>query len=247
VFILALDTSGSFGSVALLDGDRLLGQIALDAQRRAAQTLAPAIVQLLKDHRCEAQQVRLVAVGIGPGSFTGLRIAVTTAKTFAYAVNAETIGVSTLEAIAAGVPATLLGRSACRVQAVIDAHRRELFGGRFIVELSDDGPRLTRESPDGLISADEWVAALAEGAIVTGPGLARVESRLPARVVVVPPEHREVQAATLGRLAWRDYLAGRRDDLWKLAPIYLRPSYAEEKAAGTKPGPGNAGSKFAPG
>ena len=54
--------------------------------------------------------------------------------------------------------------------------------------------------------------------------------RLPAGVLMVPPERREAQADIVGRLAWRDYQAGRRDDLWKLAPVYLRPSYAEEKA-----------------
>jgi tRNA A37 threonylcarbamoyladenosine modification protein TsaB len=89
---------------------------------------------------------------------------------------------------------------------------------------------MTRMAADGIISMQEWTAGLQAGTIVTGPGLARVESQLPAGVVVVLAEHREPRAAIVGRLAWRDYLSGRRDDLWKLAPVYLRPSYAEEKA-----------------
>jgi len=93
---------------------------------------------------------------------------------------------------------------------------------------------------DGIISAQEWITRLQAGTIVTGAGLSRVENQLPTDVLVVPAEYRESKAAVIGRLAWRDYQSGRRDDLWKLAPLYLRPSYAEEKAklAGTKPGPG---------
>ena len=58
----------------------------------------------------------------------------------------------------------------------------------------------------------------------------RLADRLPPEISVVSPPQRIPQARTVGRLAWRDYQLGRRDDRWKLAPIYLRPSYAEEKA-----------------
>jgi tRNA threonylcarbamoyladenosine biosynthesis protein TsaB len=233
VLILAFDTSGFAGSLALLDGARILAEAPLDPKRRSAQTLAPAIAELLGSAGIEPAQIRLVATTVGPGSFTGLRVGVTTAKTFAYVVGAEVMAVSTLEVIAHSVPAdflgTFLGEQPRKIEVVIDAQRKEFFLGRFRAEAGRDADDLPRMDADGIVSIQEWVAALEPGTIVTGPGLARVESQLPADVVVVPAGHREPKAAVVGRLAWRDYQAGRRDDLWKLAPLYLRPSYAEEK------------------
>jgi tRNA threonylcarbamoyladenosine biosynthesis protein TsaB len=228
VLILAFDTSGFSGSVAVLDGPRVLAERVLAAQRRSAQTLAPAIAELLAGQGIQPADIGLVAATVGPGSFTGLRVGVTSAKTFAYAVGAEVIGVSTLEALACGVPVERLAGQPREVQAVLDAQRGELFVGRF---RSDANGGLTRLEWDRIIAAEAWLAELPNAAVVTGSGLKRIEDRLPAGVVAVPPELREIQAAIVGRLAWRDYNAGRRDDLWKLAPVYLRPSYAEEKAA----------------
>ena len=231
MLILAFDTSGVAGSVAVLDGPRLLAERVLDPARRSAQTLAPAIIDTLARSQVQPAQIRLVATTVGPGSFTGLRVGVTAAKTFAYAVGAEVIGVSTLEGIAHQC-GPLAPRA--EVYAVLDAQRKEVFLGRFQNEppvVGDELPRLTRLSADAIMAADAWLASLPAGAIVTGMGLNCLQGRLPASAVVAPQSQLEPQAATVGRLAWRDYQLGRRDDLWKLAPVYLRPSYAEEKAA----------------
>jgi tRNA threonylcarbamoyladenosine biosynthesis protein TsaB len=243
VLILAFDTSGFAGSVAVLDGSRILHEIALDADRGSARTLAPAIAGALKNAGLEPAQIKLVATTVGPGSFTGLRVGVTTAKTFAYAVGAEVLGISTLEAIAHGVPPGLLTGEAREIQAVLDAQRRELFVGRFHSADSqgadnpvcqpDNLPALARIEPNQIIAADQWLASLASGTIATGTGLTKLEPRLPSGVIAVPDSDRQPRAIIVGRLAWRDYQRGRRDDLWKLAPVYLRPSYAEEKAAKT--------------
>jgi tRNA threonylcarbamoyladenosine biosynthesis protein TsaB len=228
--------------VALLDGPQLLGERVLDPSLRSAQTLAPAIDDLLRSQQVRPQQIRLVATTIGPGSFTGLRVGVTTAKTFAYAIGGEVLAVSTLETIAHQLPRDLIGDPRREIHAVLDAQRRELFVGRFRGEAGfagDELPTLTRLDADYIVSADRWIASL-ESETVTGKGLDPLSDRLPATATVVPRTHWEPRAATVGRLAWRQYQAGRRDDLWKLAPLYLRPSYAEEKfpIAGTKPGPG---------
>jgi tRNA threonylcarbamoyladenosine biosynthesis protein TsaB len=174
-----------------------------------------------------ASAIDLVATTSGPGSFTGLRVGVTTAKTFAYAAGAELIGLSTLEVLAAQVPAEMLAGGAAEIHAVLDAQRKELFLGRFH-RVADS--ELSRQEPDHIFAAEAWLQSLRSGTIVTGPGLTKLMDRLPASVAVVPSPLRQPQAATVGRLALRDYQRGRRDDLWKLAPVYLRPSYAEEKA-----------------
>ncbi|HEX5471854.1 MAG TPA: tRNA (adenosine(37)-N6)-threonylcarbamoyltransferase complex dimerization subunit type 1 TsaB, partial [Lacipirellulaceae bacterium] len=98
--ILAIETSGRHGSVATLGGEvgeaRLVGQLALTGDQRTAQSLAPAMQQLLAAAQWTPESLDLVAVTVGPGSFTGLRIGVTTAKAFAYAVGADIIRVNTL-------------------------------------------------------------------------------------------------------------------------------------------------------
>lgn len=232
VIILAFDTSGFSGSVALLNGPRLLAEAQLTTEQRSAQTLAPAIVKLLDAAGCQASNVQLVATTSGPGSFTGLRVGITTAKTFAYAVGAEVVAVSTLEAIAQQAPVGRLenGKS---VQAVLDAQRRELFVGKFqaanVAGAELDGLPWSRLAADGLLSADDWLASLQPGDMVTGSGLKKLVSQVPPSVTIAPESAWLPRAVTVGRLAWRDYQAGRRDDLWSLAPVYLRPSYAEEK------------------
>ena len=120
------------------------------------------------------------------------------------------------------------------VQAVLDAQRSELFVGRFEIVMAGEGSvnvlTIKRLAADAIVPRDKWLAGLESGVFVTGTGLNKVEGRLPADVLLVPAESREPRAAVVGQIAWRDYVAGRRDDLWKLAPVYLRASYAEEKA-----------------
>jgi tRNA threonylcarbamoyladenosine biosynthesis protein TsaB len=255
VLILAFDTSGFSGSVALLEGPHLLAERELARDRRSAQTLAPAIAELLAERRVGPGEIGLVATTVGPGSFTGLRVGVTTAKTFAYAAGAELLGLSTLEIVACQAPA--LGEIH-ELHAVLDAQRKELFLGRFLVgqraalldgspkqqvdfdsSMSSGLPELWKlESDRAIVPIEEWLQSLGPGIAVSGTGLRKLQDRLPAGASVVPEEFWEPCARTVGLLAWREYCRGRRDDLWKLAPVYLRPSYAEEKAksAGTKPG-----------
>jgi len=225
VLILAFDTSALAGSVALSDGPRLLAERQLDPARRSAQTLAPAIAEMLAAAGVQPKQIGLVATTTGPGSFTGLRVGVTTAKTWAYATGAAVLGLSTLETIAQQTPHSMRSPTA-EIQAVLDAQRKELFLGRFH---ADDCQRL---APDTIVAADSWLAQLAAGTIVTGSGLSKIVDRLPATVSLVPQPHWEPQAATIGQLAWQEHQRGREGDLWKLAPVYLRPSYAEEKKSG---------------
>jgi tRNA threonylcarbamoyladenosine biosynthesis protein TsaB len=239
VLILAVDTSGFSGSVALLQGPVVLAERALDPARRSAQTLAPAIAEVLRSQQVQPAQIRLVATTIGPGSFTGLRVGVTTAKSFAYAVGADVVGVSTLEAIAMELPLQMHISHPREIHAVLDAGRKELFVGRFRAEaIGEEYPDLAgglvfqRAAPDTLIAADAWLASLPADAIVAGTGLARLLPRLPGTVTIAPRELWEPRASRVGGLALSiNWHREQSDDVWRLAPVYLRPSYAEEKAA----------------
>lgn len=226
MLILALETSSLAGSVALLADDNLLAERMLPTGRRSAVTLAPAIDELLQSAGRRSADVQLVAVTIGPGSFTGLRVGVTTAKTFAYAAGCEVLGLDTLEVIAwQSKPQPAIGLTGPEIHSILEAQRKELYLARFRWAVDE----LTRIEANRIVAADAWLAALTPDTVVTGAALGRLEERLPPGVVAAPPEHRDPRASTVGRLALRDYQRGRRDDLWKLSPHYLRPSAAEEK------------------
>ena len=219
--ILALETSGLSGSVAACDQGRLLAERDLAEGQRSAQSLAPALRQLLAEVGWQPCDVQCVAVTVGPGSFTGLRVGVTTAKAFAYAVGAAVIGVDTLAVIAAQAPA-----EAARVAVALDAQRQEVFAavygpvtslGRSLVE------------PARIVTVQAWLESLSGDLWASGPVLEKLSGELPPGVRPVAREFWHPRAAAVGRLAGEAFDRGQRDDIWQLVPKYLRRSAAEEK------------------
>jgi tRNA threonylcarbamoyladenosine biosynthesis protein TsaB len=222
--IVAIETSGRHGSVAALRGEAgdalLLRQIALGGDQRTAQALAPALHELLAQVDWTPQSVELVAIAVGPGSFTGLRIGVTTAKTFAYAVGAGVIGINTLAAMANQAKSHELPSHA-PLWTILDAQRQELFVTKFNGHHDDVS----------IIAQDAWLDQLRPGDRVIGPPLRTLMPRLPAGIIALPEELWQPMATAVGQIGWRAFLSGQRDDVWKLAPNYYRLSAAEEKAA----------------
>lgn len=221
--ILALETSGFGGEVALLEGGALVYESLLTEGQRTAQSLAPGIAAALAQVGWKATEIDVVAVTIGPGSFTGLRVGVTTAKTFAYAAQCAVLGVDTLEVIAAQAP-LVVDR---HLWAVLDGQRSQLFARRFAV----DSERWSPVSEAHVVDAEAWRAQLGSD-LATGEGLhvlVRNGWSLPSAQWMLPRDLWQPRAATVGRVALRDFAAGKRDDFWKLSPVYLRPSAAEEK------------------
>lgn len=216
---LAIETSGATGSVAVVDGDRLIAETALPGQRRSTQTLAPAMRALLEQAAWKPRDVELLAVSIGPGSFTGLRLGVATVKLFAYATGAAVRGVDTLRAIAEQVD------GATSVEVVLDAGRGELLSGHF--RFATGGSPL----PVGetrLIAVADWLRQEHAGVTLAGSGLNLVVDRLPLGTQIAPRELWTPRAATIARLAQEDVKLGRVDNAWSLVPVYYRRSAAEE-------------------
>jgi tRNA threonylcarbamoyladenosine biosynthesis protein TsaB len=223
--IMALETSDRHGSVAALwghpDGVKLVGQISITAAQRTAEALAPTLKELLENAGWTPSSVNLVAVTVGPGSFTGLRIGVTTAKVFAYAVGAEVIAVNTLDVLAAQTPA-----SNKPLWTIMDAQRQELFAAKYAI---GHAGKYDMDRKTFVIAQDAWLEKLCGDVQVTGPALKRMANRLPGDVVTTPPENWQPMAEAVGQVAWHAYHVGQRDDLWQLAPNYYRASAAEEK------------------
>jgi len=212
--ILALETTERIGSLAAMDDGKLLADLELSRHQRSAQSLAPTLRSLLDRVGWRPSDVDLVAVTIGPGSFTGLRVGVTTAKMLAYVAGADILGVDTLETIAAGAPGNVTS-----LWAAVDAQRGEVVAGPF------------QRDQDGWfrLEIDAWLAALPAGTVITGPVLRKLSNRVPSQLNPLDPQSWPPKAATVARVAARDYAAGRRDDVWKLVPRYSRRSAAEER------------------
>jgi tRNA threonylcarbamoyladenosine biosynthesis protein TsaB len=228
VKILALETTDLTGSVAASIGPNVLLELDLYPERRSAQSLAPAIKSLLEQVEWKPADVELVAVTVGPGSFTGLRVGVTTAKTFAYAATAEILGIDTLDTIAANlhVQAGRAGDDVSLLEVILDAQRGEIVAGSF-ARSDDDWFRPT--SPQRLLPIDRFLAELRPGVGVAGPILKKLQARVPPGTIILEERYWHPRAAQVARLAARDHAAGRRDDLWTLVPRYSRRSAAEEK------------------
>lgn len=218
--VLALETSGMAGSVAALDELQSV-EVELDPARRTAQTLAPAIESILQRVGWEPASVDLIAVTQGPGSFTGLRIGATTAKTLAYATGASVLGVNTLEVIAAQSSA-----SDRRLWVIMNAERDQLFAAAYEWQTG----RWTETVPTHIIDQLAWLNGLSAKDCVIGPGLKNLLGKIPPGTEIVAESNWLPRAVTVGREGLRLFVSGQRSDWWSLLPNYYRESAAIEKS-----------------
>jgi tRNA threonylcarbamoyladenosine biosynthesis protein TsaB len=237
--ILALETSGLSGSAAALDtATSQTVYEPLPPNSRSAQSLAPAMDRALKAAGWKPRDVQVVAVTVGPGSFTGLRIGVTTAKTLAYAVGADVVSVNTLDVVARQAP-----REGTILWTALDAHRSQFYVHRY-VRPADGAWR--RDDPTAeclLLDVDAWTKSVADsvahgncaslasmvGIMVSGPVLEKPSLKFDPSPTLAPRDTWNPRADTVAMLAAELHAAGRRDDLWQLAPYYGRLAAAEEK------------------
>lgn len=220
---LLIETSGAAGRVGLAQGADLLADVALDEQRRHARDLAPTVSKLLAEQGWRPGDLQAVLVSQGPGSYTGLRVGLMSAKTLCWAVGCALVPVPTLEIVA------LQALGLCQqVEAIEDAQQDRVYRQRF--RFSVDGvPEPLSEL--AVLEPDAWRATWSDGVLVTGPGLQRWHERLPSQVRLAPAERWLPGLAaqlTLGLRRWRQQQFG---DPLALEPLYVRPSSAEEKWA----------------
>ncbi len=198
----------------------MVGLRRLDESRRNGRDLAPAVAELLKEQGWKPATIQAVIVSRGPGSYTGLRVGVMSAKTFAYAVGCVLLAIDTFAALAEQAP-----EDVNLLDVLADAQKDRIYVQSF--------RRLPQgwqaETPLSILPFEEWLAGRRPEAWVSGPGLLRWEARLPADVPRLPQQFREPQAESLLRLGLARFRAGQGDDVWGVEPLYLRPSAAEEQ------------------
>lgn len=224
--LLVLDTSTPQAAVAITRADGAWFAATPDPAARHGRGLVPSIHEALRAAGLVLADLDGIAVGLGPGSFTGLRVGLMAAKTFGYVLEVPLVGLDSLEVIAQNAPA-----EAPAVSVAADAQRGELFTADF--QRTVEGGPLTRVTETQRERADRWAGRLAPGTTVLGPALPRlVEGLVPDHLLRVDATSHLPSPAGLVALARAVWAAGRRDDLWSLEPLYLRRSAAEEKRDG---------------
>lgn len=223
MFILAIETTEKFGSVALLKGNQVIAEIVLPKDKRSSQTLHPAIQSLFEKANLSTFDVVLIAVIAGPGSFTGLRVGITAAKVFAYAVGAKIIALDTFQTVAAVLP-----MHAGVISVGVDAQRGEVVAA--VMRQTAEGHLETLKPPKLISVADWWNhAEQFENVLFTGPALDRWGHKAPSAAVLAEESYWFPQASSAGKLAVEKASKELYDDVWSLLPIYSRLSAAEEK------------------
>ena len=215
--VLAVETSSLAGGVALLDGERLVAEYLLDVSVTHSERLMSVVDRALADARWTPRQLDGLAVAIGPGSFTGLRIAISTVKGLALALGLPVAAVPTLDAMAAALPWTALP-----VCPVLDARKGEVYACCY----RWDGFVMRREWDYLALAPEALAARLTEPTLLAGDGAAHVVS--PWARTLAPPR-RLPSPACVAALGLERLRRGETVSAAALAPLYLRPSEAELK------------------
>jgi len=220
---LALESSGRIGSVAaVLDGAVVAEEEFAHGLQNAAQIL-PIIDRLTRAQSWTPRDVDELYVSVGPGSFTGLRIAVTLAKTLAMATGVKLVAVPTVRVLAENAPA-----DAKHVIIVLDAKREQIFTARF----ERVGEEWVEREPAKLDSLTPMLERSPRPVHLLGEGIPYHEKFIPrddSNVIVVPAEAARARASIVARIGHAMARRGQFADPQRLAPIYIRRPEAEEK------------------
>ena len=276
--LLALETSGRSGSIALAKStESLVGlresigsdwslpgrslkilterleilSLDLDPTWGSAKTLAPAIQKLLAQDGLSPKDLHAIAVVQGPGSFTGLRVGIATAKVMAYALQIPIVAIDTLEVIAQQVSdsrtepdsPTVPGSQSLDLFAVADAFRGQSFWAKYRIGAGECLETTRTRIDDNTWLAQELSVQDPSGCIaVAGPSLEKLRDcyrEIPSAqsqraldtspLVWEPKQYGEPRASTVARLGWRAWLRNQTVEPFGLLPMYYRSSAAEEK------------------
>lgn len=222
--VLAMDTSTFVGTVAVLRDGALLAEWSASVRATHGETLLPHVARALEQAGVSARELELIAVGIGPGSFTGTRIGMATAKGLALAEAKPVRGVSSLRVIAAGMPGELRA-------VAVDAQKGELYCALYAF----DGELRERIAPFHALPAEAAARLGAHGPVwLAGDGAERYPEFAANLRYTRAPKYCDVpRAAVLAHEAWIDFERHGPSDLASLEPLYVRPSDAKLPAGGT--------------
>lgn len=225
--ILAMETSTQLGSVAIIIDGHVVAEEVSFKQKSHSENISPFIEECLKMRELTLNDMDAFAVGAGPGSFTGIRVAANAGKTFSYCYNKPLVAVDSL---------VLLAEQArgCErpVLSIINAYKNMVYMGLF--DVSGEYPAYLR-GPDA-VPVRELSKFITQEVLVVGDGWNAYHPYFPDDLKFKCIRNEETsefpQARTLGLLAERQLLKGHTNDWKSFTPLYIRASEAEETKKG---------------
>ena len=222
--ILAVETSTLMGSVAVVEERAILCELTLHVAETHSAQLMPAIDYVLQTVNCKPEEIDAFAVALGPGSFTGLRIGLSTMKGLAVAASKPLVGVPTLEAMAWAFPYCPL-----IICPMLDARMKEVYAARF----KADAGNIARLSEDLVLPVSNLLEDANEETLFFGSGAERYREQIVEIMAdlahFAPIEVSGAPASIVGFLALEKLDAGEISDMDSIEPIYIRESQAIEK------------------
>lgn len=223
--ILAFDTSNQPLTVSIIDENEILTEQTINIRRNHSVQLMPAIDEALKQAQLTLDDIERIVVASGPGSYTGLRIAVTIAKSLAWAKDIELVGVSSLKVLAGNVH-----QRDPLIVPMFDARRNNIYTGLY---KRNEENKLEQILPDTHISVDEWIEEISayssnQDILLVGSDakefLPLFIEKFGNNVKEVSPEQNIPRASVLGLLGLEEEITAAHD----LVPVYLKLAEAEE-------------------
>jgi tRNA threonylcarbamoyladenosine biosynthesis protein TsaB len=220
--LLTLQTASPAGSLAISDGERLLAEINLDIRRTPTDWLLQAIEDLLVKAEVDKEALDAIGVVRGPGSFTGLRVGMATAKGLALAAGCPLLGISSLQCLAMQLPFTSLP-----VCVMLDARKQEVYAALYNWEVGSPHP----VSAERVIKPEKLLSEITGATLFVGNGALVYRSlivrQLAGRAHFAPAFLNLPRAGAAAALALHEWVAGRTFSVEELMPTYLRSSEAE--------------------
>ena len=224
--ILGIDTSSMAASVAVIEDNKLICEYTINTKKTHSQKLMPMIENMLGLSDLNVREIDAIAVCEGPGSFTGLRIGMATAKAIAHVNDIPVIGVNSLEALAANM--NLCDKKIC---SILDAQRNQVYTGRYQYE----GTKLVEIKEIGIQQIDELLEELAQSKeewILVGEAVYKYEDKIReiSNIEIPAASNNVTKAGSLCSVAKVKFDEGKDIfNCYTVNPLYIRKSQAEEQ------------------
>ena len=224
--VLGVDTSTSCGSLGIIDDDAVVAEYALLRDETHSTRLVPAIQALLKEARLDLNKIDGMAVSLGPGSFTGLRVGLSAVKGLALAAERSVVGIPTLDALASNLPFTPYV-----ICPLVDARKGEVYTALY---KDGEGGRVEQLTPYQVVAPLDLLEKLPlQETIFLGDGVEvygeLIKERFGEKALFAPPHLRFLRGSTVAEIGLQRFKKGETDDISSMVPIYVRPSDAEIK------------------
>ena len=218
------------GSIALVDGEELIAEYLLNIETTHSERLLLAIDCVTRDAKIPIGAIDGFAISMGPGSFTGLRIGISTTKGLAFAAEKPVVGIPTLDAMAENLAFTDY-----LICPIIDARKKEVYTALY---KRDEKNRLEKLTPDLAINPRDLVKRIRERVIFLGSGIriyqTLIEEELLDLALFAPFNLGLPRAASIARLGLKEFEKNNTLDLHTFTPTYVRASEAEIMAGKEK-------------